>query len=351
MTSDQKRKRVESAFAAAAAGAAAAAADVDSEPHHDLVTVHSGDSGFEDSGGPDGLKSREGLGGGKSGKCSKAAEGPPSAFAVAAATAEDTEAARTYASVLPRPLFPPRSGDENQNTSNMYGPASLSSGGVDIVGKLLENIARNGKPSGDQGFKPCFEFPDDIPVFTADHESKLLCECHNFALPDGRSAMMARCDAGDNCVGKNSNIEGHEASGGGVVLRSLLTPEELTVFQLTGESPKESRLCVLCARWYQASAYFWCQETRNEKVLQNTIIKWYVNPRDCPGGYRSEMMVPMGAYPGWRCMVGPVACNALHKLRLVKRGRSWWVDQSAMLWRDPTERAVESDTGRVRLFR
>jgi hypothetical protein len=169
-------------------------------------------------------------------------------------------------------------------------------------------LARNGKPAGEQGFKPCFEFPDDIPVFTAEHESKLLCECSRFALPDGRTAMMARCDAGDNCVGKNSNIDGHEASGGGVVLRSLLTPEELTVFELTGESPKETRLCILCARWYMASAYFWCQETRNERVLQNTIINWYVNPRDCAGGYRSEMMVPMGAYPGWRCMVGPVAC-------------------------------------------
>ena len=175
---------------------------------------------------------------------------PPSAFDLAASAAQDTEAAKAYASVLPRPLIPgqdPAATDKPQ----MYGPASLSGGGVDIVGKLLENIARNGKPAGEQGFKPCFDFPDDIPVFTAEHESKLYSECHNFALPNGRSAVMARCDAGANCVGKNANIAGHEASGGGVVLRALLSPEELTVFELTGESPKESRLCVLCARWYQ----------------------------------------------------------------------------------------------------
>lgn len=276
-----------------------------------------------------------------------------SAFAIADASLEADEAAKAYLSILPRPLIAPRSSVSTEcNTPQMYGPASLSSGGVDIVGKLLENIARNGKPAGEQGFKPCFEFPDDIPVFTADHESKLLCECHSFALPDGRSVMMPSCDAGDNCVGKNSNLDGHEASGGGVVLRSLMTPEELTVFELTGESPKEARLCILCARWYQASAYFWCQETRNEKVLQNTIINWYVNPRDCVGGYRSETMVPMGAYPGWRCMVGPVACNALHKLRLVKRGRSWWVDQSKLLWREPSETSNEdASTRRVQLFR
>lgn len=316
MSPTQKRKRVEGAFAAAAAASAAiAAGEADASDRTDRPTD----------------------------------QDPPSAFAAAEAAAEDTAAARAYASILPRPLVEIK--DANKEASKMYGPASLSSGGVDIVSKLLENVARNGKPVGEQGFKPCFDFPDDIPVFTADHESKLLCECHNFALPGGRLAMMARCDAGDNCVGKNANIDGHEASGGGVVLRSLLSPEELTVFELTGESPKESRLCVLCARWYQTSAYFWCQETRNERVLQNTIINWYVNPRDCAGGYRSEMMVPMGAYPGWRCMVGPVACNSLHKLRLVKRGRSWWVDQSKMLWRDPSEKEDTADTKRVRLFR
>jgi len=179
---------------------------------------------------------------------------PPSAFAIAAAVTDAYNVDKAHASVLPQPLIPKRVGGTVDAAAEMYGPASLSSGGVDIVGKLLENIARHGKPMGEQGFKPCFEFPDDIPIFTADHESKLLCECHNFALPDGRSVMMPRCDAGDNCVGKNSNIEGHEASGGGVVLRSLMTPEELTVFELTGESPKETRLCVLCARWYQASA-------------------------------------------------------------------------------------------------
>ena len=118
---------------------------------------------------------------------------PPSAFAAAEAAAEDTAAARAYASILPRPLVEIK--DANKEASKMYGPASLSSGGVDIMSKLLENVARNGKPVGEQGFKPCFDFPDDIPVFTAEHESKLLCECHNFALPGGRLAMMARCDA------------------------------------------------------------------------------------------------------------------------------------------------------------
>jgi hypothetical protein len=275
---------------------------------------------------------------------------PPSAFDVAGSSVTDSsEVCAAYSTILPRPLFPE---DPDKQTPAMYGPMSLSNGGVDIVGKLLENISRNGKPVGDRGFKPCFDFPDDIPVFTAEHESKLLSECHHVALPDGRSVMMPRCDAGDNCVGKNVNIDGHEASGGGIVLRSLMTPEELTVFEMSGESPKETRLCVLCARWYMASAYFWCQETRNERVLQNTIFNWYVNPRDCVGGYRSEMMVPLGAYPGWRCMVGPVACNALHKLRLVKRGRSWWVDQSKLLWRDPSERVPGvAEDERVRLFR
>ena len=50
-----------------------------------------------------------------------------------------------------------------------------------------------------------------------------------------RRVVWLYCDAGDNCVGENANIDGLEASGGGVVLCSLMSPEELTVFELARE--------------------------------------------------------------------------------------------------------------------
>jgi hypothetical protein len=230
-------------------------------------------------------------------------------------------------SVARQSLFP-----SSKEAPQMFGPGSLVGGGVDIVSHLLSSIGRQGKDASGAPFHASEDFPDDIPVHTAEHDSKLLCECHGFALPDGTVVQMKACANGENCTGTNANLDGHEESGGGVVLRGLLTPHELLHFERTGENPDGPRLCVLCARWYIATAYFWCQEQRNEKVLQNTVINWFVNPRDSPSGYRSEYMIPLGAYPGWRCMVGPVVLNNLHKLRLVRRGRVWWVDQSQLIW-------------------
>jgi hypothetical protein len=261
-------------------------------------------------------------------------------------TEEDKKASAAYSIIAQKNAF-----SHISEKNPMYGPALLSKGGVDIVSKLLENLHRNnGVPEGKEGFKRMTQFPDDIPVFTADHESRLLCECHKFALPNGTLASMKACAGGKNCVGLNANIAGHEKSGGGVIIRALLTPEELTVFETTGKSPIEDRLCVLCARWYMATAFFWCQENRNEKYLQNMIINWYVNPRDCEGGYKGDHMIPLGAYPGWRAMIGPVVCNSLHNLRLVRRGHVWWVDQSKLLWQGNREDDEPQDVKKARLF-
>jgi hypothetical protein len=268
---------------------------------------------------------------------------PASAF-VADDSEDEKKAAAAFFYIAQKNAFPNPDGQ-----SPMYAPALLSDGGLDIVGKLLENLHRTGPVIENDAFRRMTRFQaDEIPVFTAEHESKLLCGCHRFALPDGTLASMNKCAAGNTCMGLNPNIDGHEKSGGGVVLRALLTPEELTVFEMTGESPKEERLCILCARYHMAKAFFWCQECRDEKLIQNTIINWYVNPRDVAGGYIGDYMVPLSAYAGWRGMVGPVVCNSLHSLRLVKKSHVWWVDQSKLIWHEPTDRMPDE---KARLFR
>ena len=78
------------------------------------------------------------------------------------------------------------------------------------------------------------------------------------------------------------SLQGHEASGG-VVPRGMLTPEELARFEQTGENPDEPRLCVMCARLYVSEAYFWCQESRDDRAVRNVVLNWYVNPKNCPG--------------------------------------------------------------------
>lgn len=228
---------------------------------------------------------------------------------------------------------------ESSDIGNMFGPASILSGGVDIVAHLLSCVNNSKKnDSGKPFFRASEDFPDDIPVHTADHDNKLLSECYDYELPSGKLAKMKACVSGDKCAGMHPNLECHEESGG-VVLRGILTPSELRRFESTGENPEEPRLCVMCARWYTATAYFWCQEARNESTLQNTVINWFVNPRDSAGGYKSEYMIPSGGYPGWRCMVGPTVLNKIHKMKLVRRGRVWWVDQSKLIWNNETPTA------------
>lgn len=236
----------------------------------------------------------------------------------------DEEDALTH---LQRPLFP------SVDPVQMFGPTSVMSGGVDVVSHLMSRVSNSQKADAMKSFfKASEDFPDDIPVHTVEHDNKLLSECYDYELPDGKLAKMKPCVSGCECAGMHPSLRGHEESSG-IVLRGLLTPRELAKFESTGENPEGPRLCVLCARWYVATAYFWCQEARNESTLQNTVINWFVNPRDSVGGYKSEYMIPSGSHPGWRCMVGPVVLNKIHKLRLVRRGRVWWVDQSELVWR------------------
>ena len=253
---------------------------------------------------------------------------------------EDVKA--SYDSLTVRPLL----AENNEHSREAISLETVSREGVSIVAKLLESL---NKSVEDSDTKTVLEYPSDIPVFTAEHESKLLSECYPFVLPNNKTANMTPCASGQKCLGLHANIEGHEASGG-VILRALLTPEELTSFERTGDSPQDPRLCILCARMYVSEAYFWCQDNRDEKLLQNTIINWYVNPRDSSGGYRKEYMIPLTAYPGWRCMVGPIVCNSLHKLRLVKKGHVWWIDQSKLIWKDAAEQR-RSENAAAQYFR
>ena len=90
----------------------------------------------------------------------------------------------------------------------------------------------------------------DIPIFTFSHECRLLTECYPFMLPDGKMMEMKSCARGEKCVGMYPNLEGHKESGG-IILRGLLTPEEMTSFENTGKNPEGDRLCVLlCSELY-----------------------------------------------------------------------------------------------------
>lgn len=214
--------------------------------------------------------------------------------------------------------------------------------GVSVVARLIESIVENRAGEG--------HVVDDVPIFTADHESKLLTETYEYPLPNGKTAKMLPCANGSRCAGMHPGLEGHDASGG-VVLRGILTPEELSRFEQTGENPDERRLCVMCARLYISEAYFWCQENQDERVLHDVVLNWYVNPRDCAGGYKKEHMIPLSAYKEWNGMCGPIVCNSFHKMRLTRRGHVWTVDQSELIWKNNDRQRADPAADAARVFR
>ena len=66
--------------------------------------------------------------------------------------------------------------------------------------------------------------------------SVALTECYPFALPDGRSVDMLPCAR----VFVHRDAPGTARSQrGGIILRGVLTPEELTTFEKTGKNPKK----------------------------------------------------------------------------------------------------------------
>lgn len=178
--------------------------------------------------------------------------------------------------------------------------------------------------------------PRDLPVFSRDHETKLLVQAHRHQLPGGRFVEMRPCIYGEQCIGMKDNFPGH-AESGGVILREALTPIELAVFERSGTLPEQRRPCVLCSRDKMTTAFLWCESEQRLDSMRNCILNWYINPRDCDKGYKSEHMIPREGSSGWHCMCGSVCMVVLHKMRLVQSAETgvWHVRQDELEWRAP----------------
>lgn len=263
----------------------------------------------------------------------------------------DVDLREAHEALTSRPAFGgARSGAASADEQVSFPMGRVAREGVSVVAKLIESLVADDAGTKD-GATHDGHRVEDVPVFTAEHETKLLTETYAFPLPNGKTARMLECANGNRCAGMHPALQGHEACGG-VVLRGILTPEELARFEQTGENPDEPRLCVMCARLYVAEAYFWCQESRDERAVRNVVLNWYVNPRNCPGGYKAEHTIPLTAYDDdWSGMCGPVACNSFHKMRLVRRDRAWIVDQSELLWTERPQHRSLSERDPARVFR
>jgi hypothetical protein len=215
-------------------------------------------------------------------------------------------------------------------------------GGISLVTRLMDEL---GESVTKAGASTVLEFPRNVPIFTYTHECRLLTECHPFALASGVVAKMMPCARGNACMGMCEHFDGHEASGG-IVLRALLTPAELTSFEQTGANPAGPRLCILCARLYVCEAYFETQDARYETLTRGACFNFYGNLRGCHDGYKAEHTIPLGSGSRWSGLLAPVACNSLSKMRIRKRAGVWGVDQSELAFTEPRDAHMgSSDAG------
>jgi hypothetical protein len=237
--------------------------------------------------------------------------------------------------------------EEAEDQTAKQPPAQAAAvGGISIVSRLIEGLRSTVSTAADP---PVLEYSKDIPIFTFSHESRLLTECYAFSLPNGAEAKMLPCARGNNCTGTSPLLQGHEESGG-IVLRALLTPEELTAFEHTGVNPPAPRLCVMCARVYVAEAYFEAHDARHERLVRGACFNYYGNLRGCRDGYKVEHTIPLDSGTRWNGLVAPVACNSLSRMRVRKQAGIWSIDQRELAFVEPHNPAP-NDGDDLRRFR
>jgi hypothetical protein len=130
-----------------------------------------------------------------------------------------------------------------------------------------------------------------LPVFTAEFESQLLAEsgCHVITMKSGHESeyIFPACCRGTDCVGITGLLPGFNKSVPGVVLTSMMTPEEYQVFLETKVAPRESRSCILCHRAHVTSFILSLRPNyrRVHGVSSGFSCQLYRNLCDEPGGY------------------------------------------------------------------
>jgi len=177
---------------------------------------------------------------------------------------------------------------------------------------------------------PCRIKLPSLPVFTYDHDCRILRESFASDAP-GRSGVFTRpCLMGDSCMGMHKMMPGHRASGG-VVLTELMTPAELEAFHEHGDLPTQRRPCLLCVRYNVTCGYLFARKQRFFSSAH--LFNPFMNVTDSPGEYRSDCCLPMPADNGaWLGILGSFAMLRLDALSLVQDAdtKRWYVDQSGM---------------------
>lgn len=216
-----------------------------------------------------------------------------------------------------------------------------------------------------------------LPVFTAEHESRLLRQATTVSMelmtrvkwapvgggpapaPTEEPTMERRtytyppCMMGQQCVG----YAAHDMIAGlteRIVLMRAMTPEEWANLARTGEQPPGESPCVLCHRLSveeyiyhrrfvlanrgsedeAGNSTFECAGWEVRFEAPNEVAQLWRNRVDEPGGYFREYVTTPQAR---ELIIDPLCSAPHHGVRAMLAGSTWVLDQSAMVWRAPVE--------------
>jgi hypothetical protein len=126
-----------------------------------------------------------------------------------------------------------------------------------------------------------------LPVYTTDHIAKLLVEPHLFTARNGVIDCEARMCI-NAVIGNRMCKAGLLCNQEGIVLRELLSPEELNLLEETGENPKDRRQCFICEIYEVMTARIKNEKNKRKRWGKHIVIPRFCNLVDVPGGYKAS---------------------------------------------------------------
>ena len=163
------------------------------------------------------------------------------------------------------------------------------------------------------------DVPPPPPVlFLRAHEEELLREPFAMHGVSSRACLMGNC-----CVG--TQLRGEAP---GFAITELLTPDELSSFQLNGTLPPDRRSCLLCARMNLNAAHNFCAKRGSFPIGAhlNSFMNAYGQ-----GEYKREHLIPEACNKAWTGVDGMVVGFFPDLVRIVRApDQSLRVEQFAM---------------------
>jgi hypothetical protein len=175
-----------------------------------------------------------------------------------------------------------------------------------------------------------------LPISNATHESELLVQGgvpRYFEEARGVARIPPACCNGKTCEGLSGEIRGLDPGMAGFVLTAYQFPDEWKQFKETGLAPSDisKRRCVLCERIAFFDIVHSIMALHDSVTISHDVcFQMFRNPVTGPGAYRHDCMMPPPT-DRWNGFCDLVVCHERHRLRWIRLGELWRIDQSELI--------------------